>query len=115
MKRGRQSKASRELAAISSNFLQVRILYYASRAPTAAAVIAERLRQHGVPSDPAPILARMTRSGLLRAQVASGNQAQPNRQYAVTLKGRRLLDTARKHLHLLAAPQFTNEHRTRTS
>lgn len=97
-------QAARELDYITSSFLQVRILHYASTTSATAAAIAERLRPHAGAANPARILARMTRRGLLKAKGPPVGHARLARQYALTPKGRRLLQTAKKHLRQLAAP-----------
>jgi hypothetical protein len=104
MRRADPSQAAREVDSAASSFVAVRILHYASAAPTTAAAISERLCQHGGPASPNRIFARMTRAGLLRPAPASIGETQRTRKYLLTLKGRRLLDTARNHLRQLAAP-----------
>ncbi len=105
MKRAPHSKTARELASITSSFLQVRVLHYASAAPATAADLIARLRPHAAAANPARILARMTRSGLLSVEAPPANQPQFARQYSLTPKGRRLLDTAKKHLRHLPPPK----------
>jgi hypothetical protein len=102
MKQVSRAQASRDLDSITSSLATVGILHYASAAPLTAAAVAERLRQHGAPASPNRILARMTRAGLLRAAPAPIGEAQRARKYLLTLKGRRFLDTAAKHLRQLA-------------
>ena len=109
MRRASPATASRELAAIGSSFLKVRILHYASASPATASAIAERLRRHNAPADPAKLLASMTYSRLLRAKAASGSKGRRGRHYALTPKGRRLLYSARKHLRQLAEKLLNQE------
>ena len=108
MTRATPSQASRELDSITSSLVVVRVLHYTSAGPATAAGIAERLRQHG-PARANQLLARMTRSGLLRAAPAPVSQPQRARKYLLTPKGRRLLGIAAKHLPQLAAPHLTEQ------
>jgi DNA-binding PadR family transcriptional regulator len=92
----------RELDTIVSSFLKIRILHYISAKPVAAGMLLERLRQHGQPIDATrltPILARLTRNGLLKTT----SPPVPARTYSLTPKGHRLLKLANQHLRQLAA------------
>ena len=106
------SQAARELDSITSSFLQLRILRYASTSPANAAVIAHRIRPYAGGANPSRILARMTRTGLLKANAPPTSQARFAPQYFLTPKGRRLLEMARKYLRQLAAQSFINKKQT---
>jgi DNA-binding PadR family transcriptional regulator len=112
------SKASPELESIKSSFLKVRILHYASGETTTAAAIEERLHRHGcltAATTPDRILARMVRSGLLKANTAPASQGPRARHYSLTPKGRQTLSITNQHLRQLAANCFTKQkHKTET-
>jgi DNA-binding MarR family transcriptional regulator len=106
MKRASSSQAARELDSITASFVNVRILYYASEAPTTAATLVEQIRGQSRLGKPAHILTSLARNGLLKAKPAPYGQSRRAPQYSLTPAGRRLLATAKKHLRQLAAPPF---------
>jgi DNA-binding PadR family transcriptional regulator len=99
MKSAPTFEEARELKSILVTFAKVRILHYASEAPTTAASIAGRLGWHGGSAKLSPILASLVRSGLMRAKA---NPARSSQQYSLTPSGRRWLATAKKHLRRLS-------------
>jgi DNA-binding PadR family transcriptional regulator len=96
----------RELDAIQSSFLKVRILHYASRQTVVGDAILMRLRQRGYPvtaSTINQILDSMARKGWPKINAASAGKSRGERAYSLTSKGHRVLRMTRQQLTLLVA------------
>lgn len=91
----------RELDTITASFLAVRILHCFNRSASTESAVQDRLKQGALPLTPArlrPTLARLVRNNLLKTKSAPHSE----RTYALTPKGRRLLNSATDHLELLS-------------
>jgi DNA-binding PadR family transcriptional regulator len=96
----------RELDAIQSSFLKVRILHYAARQTVVGDAILMRLRQRGYDvstSSVNQLLGSMARNGWLKIKPPATANPRATHAYSLTSKGHRLLRTTSRDLAQLAA------------
>ena len=83
-------------------FWKIHILHHAAKAPVYGLWLLGELAEHGYRVSPGtlyPLLARMERDGLLRAE--SGDHARARRTYRITPEGRALLRKLRRRIEEL--------------